>query len=199
MTRHRDVRGDLPDQPTAQTAPSNNLHAPARINVFSRRDVLLKARTGSVLLVFAPTALLPRAIAEDAAPEAPISATGPAQPSAEETIRRLSRGAKPVYGKININIPEIAENGNIVPFSITADSPMTDIDFVKSIHIVCSSNAQPHIGSFHFTSLSGQATVTSRMRLSKSQDVFVLVEHSTGQFVLAQRTVKVTIGGCGGS
>jgi sulfur-oxidizing protein SoxY len=194
MTRHR----DLPDHPTGQTGPSNNL-APARIGVFNRRDLLLRARTGSLILVFAPTALLPRAIAEDAAPEVPASASGPTQASAEETIRRLSRGTKPVPGKININIPEIAENGNIVPFSVTADSPMTDSDFVKSIHIVCSSNAQPHIGSFHFTSLSGQATVTSRMRLSKSQDVFVLVEHSTGQFVLAQRTVKVTIGGCGGS
>ncbi len=188
MTRHR----DFPDEPTDQTRPTQG-------SIFSRRELLLRARTGSLILVVAPTALLPRAIAEDAAPEPPVSASINSPTSAEETLRRLSRGTKPMNGKININIPDIAENGNIVPFTVTADSPMTDTAFVKSIHIVCSGNTHPHIGSFHFTSLSGQATVTSRMRLAKSQDLFVLVEHSNGQFVLAQRTVKVTIGGCGGT
>jgi sulfur-oxidizing protein SoxY len=181
--------------------PHRDLPAPTRGRIFSRRDLLVRARTGSLLLVVAPTALLPRAIAEDATPEPPTSAgaQGNSPPSAEETIRRLSRGAKPINGKILLNIPDIAENGNIVPFTVTAESPMTDSAFVKSIHIVCSGNAQPHIGSFHFTALSGHASVTSRLRLAKSQDLFVLVEHSTGQFVLAQRAVKVTIGGCGGT
>jgi sulfur-oxidizing protein SoxY len=178
----------------------------ARVSTFSRRELLLRARTGGVLMIFAPAALMPRAIAEDAALERPAIAApesaplpGTTQQSAGETIRRLLRGAKPIDGKVAINISEIAENGNIVPFTITADSPMTDAEFVKSIHIVCSGNVQPHIGSFHFTALSGQASVTSRLRLAKTQDVFVLVEHSNGQFVLAQRTIKVTIGGCGGT
>jgi sulfur-oxidizing protein SoxY len=192
MTRHR----ELPNESTGSTSSPS---APARVSIFSRRDLLLSARTGSLVLIFAPTALLPRAVAEDAAPEQPSGTAPNAQPSAEETIRRLARGAKPINGKISINIPEIAENGNIVPFTVTADGPMTDAEFVKSIHIVCTGNAQPHIGSFHFTALSGQASITSRLRLAKSQDLFVLVEHSNGQFVLAQRTVKVTIGGCGGT
>jgi sulfur-oxidizing protein SoxY len=180
-----------------------------RITPVSRRDLLLSARTGALLMVFAPAALMPRWVAEDASTERLLTSNtnptsgdvgdGSTQLSAEETIRRLLGGRKPVDGNIIINITDIAENGNIVPFVVTAESPMTETDFVKSLHIICSGNAQPLIGSFHFSALSGQASVTSRLRLAKSQDLFVLAEHSNGQFVLAQRNVKVTIGGCGGS
>jgi sulfur-oxidizing protein SoxY len=180
-------------------APPSGRNEQTQINVVSRRDLLLRARTGGILMIIAPAALLPRAIAEDAAVDLPARAAVTGQPSAEATIRRLSRGATPIEGKININISEIAENGNSVPFTVSADSPMTDADYVKSIHIIAAGNAQPHIGSFHFTALSGQASVTSRLRLAKTQDLFVLVEHSSGRFVLAQRTIKVTIGGCGGT
>jgi sulfur-oxidizing protein SoxY len=203
MTRQQ--KKHVASHASGQTTSHGEPSSAARATSVSRRDILLRARTGGLLMVFAPAALLPRAIAEDVIQIQPSStvlppaAPGSTQPSAEDTIRRLSRGAKPIDGKVVINVSEIAENGNIVPFSVTADSPMTDTDFVKSIHIVCSGNAQAHIGSFHFTALSGQAGVTSRLRLAKTQDLFVLVEHSSGQFNLAQRTIKVTIGGCGGT
>jgi sulfur-oxidizing protein SoxY len=167
----------------------------------TRRGLLLNARNACLLAVFMPTTLLPRAIAEDAAPATPAatgaSATGPA--TAEDTIRRLARGATPAEGKFTIDLPEIAENGNVVPFTVAVDSPMTDADHVKAIHIISAGNIQPHIGSFNFTPLSGRAQMTSRMRLAKTQNIFILAEHSDGRFVLTQRTVKVTIGGCGGS
>jgi sulfur-oxidizing protein SoxY len=172
---------------------------PTRIAATSRRDLLLGARTAGLLLAVGPIALMPRAVAEDSALAAAAAGQAIGQSGAQETIRRLSRGGKPIDGMVNAEIPQIAENGNVVPFVITVDSPMTDAEFIKSIHIICTGNAQPHIGSFHFTPLSGKAAVTSRMRLAKTQDLFVLVERNDGQFVLAQRTVKVTIGGCGGT
>jgi sulfur-oxidizing protein SoxY len=171
---------------------------PTRIAVTSRRDLLLSARTFGLFLVLPPVALIQQAIAEDTA-SAPTPIDEASKSSAQETIRRLLRGSKPIDGKISIDIPEIAENGNIVPFVIAADSPMTDAAYIKSIHVICSGNVQPLIGSFHFTTLSGKAAVTSRMRLAKTQDLYILVERSDGQFILAQRTVKVTIGGCGGT
>jgi sulfur-oxidizing protein SoxY len=212
MTRYRETpngAGPACSEPACpkpvNTIPDRADHVSSgRTSLFNRRDLLLSARNGGLFLVFTPAALLPRAVAEDTALDHSARATqssvalqGPS--TAEEVVRRLLRGAKPIEGKVKIDMAEIAENGNIVPFTITADSPMTDTDFVKSIHIVCSGNAQPHIASFHFTALSGQASVTSRLRLAKTQDLLVLVEHSTGQFVLAQRTVKVSIGGCGGT
>jgi sulfur-oxidizing protein SoxY len=170
----------------------------------SRRDVLLNARAGAAVFMIASVGWLPQAIAEDAVP-VPSSRDA----TVDQTIRRLLNGLRPVdgrpadgfpaFGRMTIDLPEIAENGNVVPIAISVDSPMTDVDHIKSVHIVSGGNLQPHVATFHFTPLSGQARVSTRMRLAKSQDLFVLVEHADGRAVLASRTVKVTIGGCGGS
>jgi len=54
------------------------------------------------------------------------------------------------------------------------------------------------VATFHFSPLSGKATVASRMRLAKTQDVLVIAELGDGRFLMSKRNVKVTIGGCGG-
>jgi hypothetical protein len=47
---------------------------------------------------------------------------------------------------MTLELPEIAENGNTVPFTIAVDSPMTEKDHVKAIHIIATSNPQPGRG-----------------------------------------------------
>jgi sulfur-oxidizing protein SoxY len=120
------------------------------------------------------------------------------QPAWEQAMRKILGDAKPIEGKITIEMPEIAENGNTVPFSIAVDSPMTDKDHVKAIHIIATSNPQPGVATFRLSPLSGKAAVASRMRLQRTQDVIVIAELSDGRFLSAKRPVKVTIGGCGG-
>jgi len=121
------------------------------------------------------------------------------QPQAWElAVRKILGEAKPIEGKIMVELPEIAENGNTVPFSITVDSPMTDKDHVKAIHIVATSNPQPGVATFRLSPQSGKAMVASRMRLQRTQDVITIAELSDGRFLMAKRPVKVTIGGCGG-
>ncbi len=116
----------------------------------------------------------------------------------EETIKKIVGDAKATDGKINVDMPEIAENGNTVPFTIKVDSPMTEADHVKALHVISSGNPQPGVATFRFTPASGAATVSSRMRLAKTQDVIAVAELSNGSFLMGKRTVKVTIGGCGG-
>src|SRR5690606_30934211 len=101
-------------------------------------------------------------------------------------------------GKLMLKLPEIAENGNTVPFSISVDSPMTEDDYVKAVHVISTGNPQPMVATFHFTPQSGKAAVSSRMRLAKTQDVVSVAELSDGKFAIARKEVKVTIGGCGG-
>jgi sulfur-oxidizing protein SoxY len=121
------------------------------------------------------------------------------QPQAWElAVRKILGEAKPIDGKITVEMPEIAENGNTVPFSIAVDSPMTDKDHVKAIHIVATANPQPGVATFRLSPLSGKAAVASRMRLQRTQDVVAIAELSDGRFLMAKRAVKVTIGGCGG-
>jgi sulfur-oxidizing protein SoxY len=116
----------------------------------------------------------------------------------EELVKKVLGDAKPVEGKVAIEMPEIAENGNTVPFVISVDSPMTEKDFVKAIHVIATANPQPGVATFRFSPLSGKAAVTSRMRLARTQDIIAIAELPDGRFLSGKRNVKVTIGGCGG-
>ena len=108
------------------------------------------------------------------------------------------RGRQAHRRKTDMDLPEIAENGNTVPFTINVDSPMTDKDYVKAIHVISTGNPQPGVATFHFIPQSGKAAVASRMRLARTQDIIALAELSDGRFMQTRRSVKVTIGGCGG-
>ena len=116
----------------------------------------------------------------------------------EDAVKKLLGDAKPVEGKMAIEMPEIAENGNTVPFAISVESPMTDKDYVKAIHVIATANPQPGVATFRFSPLSGKAAVTSRMRLARTQDIIAIAELQDGRFLSGKRNVKVTIGGCGG-
>ena len=116
----------------------------------------------------------------------------------EEALKKIMGEAKPIDGRVTLDMPEIAENGNTVPFSISVDSPMTEKEYVRVVHVISTGNPQPGVATFRFTPQSGKASVASRMRLFRTQDVIGLAELSDGRFLMTRRPVKVTIGGCGG-
>lgn len=130
--------------------------------------------------------------------DAALAQQSPDAAALEAAMKKAIGDAKPTDGKITLNLPEIAENGNTVPFDITVESPMTDANFVKALHIFAPGNPAPDVASFMFTPLSGKASASSRMRLGKTQEVVSVAEMSDGKFYITKRTVKVTIGGCGG-
>lgn len=116
----------------------------------------------------------------------------------EAELKKILGDAKPDEGKITLDMPEIAENGNTVPFSVSVDSPMTEANYVKSIHVLSTGNPQPGVATFHFFPASGKAAVSSRMRLAATQDIVAVAHMGDGKFAMVRRNVKVTIGGCGG-
>jgi len=126
------------------------------------------------------------------------SALAAADPTLDEAMKEVMGDAKASEGRITLKLPEIAENGSAVPFTVTVESPMTKDDYVKEVHLFATGNPRPNIVGFMFTPASGEATVTSRMRLGQTQDVVAVAQMSTGKFYMATQTVKVTIGGCGG-
>jgi len=150
-----------------------------------RRAVLLGATASGVVLAFLASA--PGVSAQD-------------KPQTwEDALKKIVGDAKPVDGKIiSLDLPEIAENGNTVPFTVAVDSPMSDKEYVKSVHVFSTGNPQPSVASFRLTPDSGKAQVSSRMRLAKTQDIVGVAELSDGKLIMTKRTIKVTIGGCGG-
>ena len=134
-----------------------------------------------------------------------FAATGlravPASASVEDTEKRIMEftgGKAPESGKITLDAPEIAENGNTVPVSVSVESAMSGDDLVESVMILAEGNPNPAVATFHFTALSGAATATTRMRLAKTQNVIAVARMKDGSVYMDKKEVKVTIGGCGG-
>lgn len=121
---------------------------------------------------------------------------GPAE--AEAMLKDLTGNAPLKDGRINLTLPQVAENGASVPITIAVDSPMSDSDYVKSIHIVADGNPSPAIASFHFTPAAGKAEVSTRVRLAKTQKIRAVAVMADGSCFQAAKEVKVTVGGCGG-
>jgi sulfur-oxidizing protein SoxY len=108
-------------------------------------------------------------------------------------------GDKPMAsGKIKLDVPEIAENGLVVPINVEIESPMTEADYVKAVHVFAEGNPQPGVVSYHFTPACGKASAATRMRLAQTQDIICVAEMSNGALHTAKANIKVTIGGCDG-
>src|SRR6201995_3961466 len=63
-------------------------------------------------------------------------------------IRTIVGEAQIRTGKVKIDIPPLVENGNTVPMTVSVTSPMTEREYVKSIHVFNEKNPQPNIGNF---------------------------------------------------
>jgi sulfur-oxidizing protein SoxY len=125
----------------------------------------------------------------------PLRAT-PADADAE--IAKFTGGKPMDKGKITIDLPEIAENGNTVPLSIVVDSPMTPDNFVSEVLVVADGNPRPGVAHFTFTAFSGRASASTRIRLQSTENIIVIAKMGDGKFITDRKQVKVTIGGCGG-
>ena len=166
------------------------MRAMSKISVLNRRVFLLSAGAAT-LVVSSASALVNAALGDDMA-STQLERTR----QFEDAYQALVAGTKPIEGKIAVELPEIAENGNFVPLTISVDSPMTDDDHVKAIHVLSTANPLAKIATFHLSPANGLAKIQSRIRLAKTQDVVVLAQMSTGALAIATQTVKVTIGGC---
>jgi sulfur-oxidizing protein SoxY len=113
-------------------------------------------------------------------------------------IKKLYGDKKFDSSKIKLDVPEIAENGLVVPVNVEIESPMTDADYVKTVHVFADGNPQPGVVSYRFTPACGKAAASTRMRLAQTQNIICIAEMSDGKLYMAKSNVKVTIGGCGG-
>jgi len=122
----------------------------------------------------------------------------PNEMSYKTALDAITDGKTPIKSdKLKLKAPEIAENGAVVPVTITVDSPMTDSDYVKSIHILSTKNANSRCADIHLTPANGKAMLATRIKLGGTQDVVAVAKLSNGEIYIASQSVKVTIGGCG--
>ncbi len=128
----------------------------------------------------------------------PMAANAEPSNDAAELIKKFTGGKEATKGKITLDLPEIAENGNTVPLALTVESPMTAENYVKEVLFVADGNPNAGVATLMFTPMSGKAEASIRIRLAQTQNVIAVAKMSDGSLFTEQKTVKVTIGGCGG-
>jgi sulfur-oxidizing protein SoxY len=111
-------------------------------------------------------------------------------------IAKVTGGAKPTEGRITLDIPPLVENGNTVPMKVTVDSPMSEQDFVRAIHVFNEKNPQPNVISVRMNPRAGRAAFTTRIKLADTQQIIAIAEMSDGSFWSASADVIVTIAAC---
>jgi sulfur-oxidizing protein SoxY len=117
---------------------------------------------------------------------------------ANDLVAAFTGGKEPLRGRVALAIPELIEDGHYVPLTVSVESPMTAEDRVESILIAAGANPWPGIAVFHFSPLSGEALVKTRVRLAATQMVQAVAKMSDGSFYIDRRTVEVVVGGCAG-
>jgi len=114
----------------------------------------------------------------------------------EEAIRKVVGSGRVSPGRVKLELPPLVENGNTVPLAVRVESPMTEADHVRAIHIFTEKNPQPEVVSFHLGPRAGRASVATRVRLADTQTVVAISELSDGSFWSDRVNVVVTLAAC---
>lgn len=109
----------------------------------------------------------------------------------EEAFAALNAAVPESNDAIKLTVPEIAENGAVVPVTVASDLPN-----IEQIAILVDKN--PNVLAATFTIPKGtEGMVTTRVKMGQTANVVALVK-ADGKFYRVAREVKVTAGGCGG-
>ncbi|WP_395059555.1 SoxY-related AACIE arm protein [Polaromonas sp.] len=124
---------------------------------------------------------------------------GPAAASTDALAAAVASyaGGAPVRpGKVRLDIAELVDNGNVVPLTVTVDSPMTAGDHVRAIAIFNEKNPQRDVAKFTLGLRAGKASVSTRIRLATSQQLVAVAQLSDGSFWSHTVNVIVTLAAC---
>lgn len=116
-------------------------------------------------------------------------------PPLEDLLRRVA-GALPRTGRVLLDIPRLSETGNAVPLQVRVESPMTEADHVRWVHVIAELNPFPDVARFHLSPRAGRAQVATSIRLADTQQIAVVAAMSDGSFWMAQQEVIVTLSAC---
>jgi sulfur-oxidizing protein SoxY len=153
------------------------------------RRLILKGAGMMALIGFGNLAFSPApafAAANDKYPEDAFK-----QKSDADAIKALYGKTAEVSDKVKMDAPEIAENGAVVPISVSSTLPD-----VTSIAILVAENPNALAASYQIPA-GTLPSVANRLKMAKTTNVIAIVE-AGGKLYSTSKEVKVTVGGCGG-
>ena len=121
------------------------------------------------------------------------------EPDAQETkkiIKNIIRGRKLTKNLIDLEVPDIAEDGNVVPVTFKINCSMTKNDYPEKVHILALENPFPEVAVYQFYPNMGTAEVSFRCRMRDSAFLMVIAEMSDGRVSAKKKYVDVMLGAC---
>jgi sulfur-oxidizing protein SoxY len=114
----------------------------------------------------------------------------------DERLKPILAGRKPKMERVTLTLPEIAEDGSVVPVGIAVDSPMTGNNHVKTVYLIVDKNPDPLIFTMKVFPALGAAEWQFKIRMAEATPVRALVEMNDGTLYGAQVEILVNKGGC---
>ncbi|GLS28087.1 thiosulfate oxidation carrier protein SoxY [Marinibactrum halimedae] len=99
-------------------------------------------------------------------------------------------------GKVTLNMPVLAENGNSVLLSVHVESPMNKQQYVKRLRLFAENNPLPEVAAFQLTPHSGTAQISTRIRLSASQIITAIATLNDGSHWAGSAFTTITLPAC---
>ena len=113
-----------------------------------------------------------------------------------QAVSAFALGKKVTEGKVRLEIAELVDNGNVVPMTVSVDSPMTAANHVTAIAVFNEKNPQREVVKFTLGPRCGKASVSTRIRLATTQKLVAVAQMSDGTFWSHTVDVIVTLAAC---
>ncbi len=114
----------------------------------------------------------------------------------ERVLRDFAKGATVREGRVLLDIAPLIDNGNVVPVSVSVQSPMTAADHVREIAIFNQRNPQRDVARFALSPRNGVAKVSTRIRLATSQQLLAVARMHDGACFTHTVEVVVVLAAC---
>ena len=111
-------------------------------------------------------------------------------------VSAYADGKTVTAGKVRLEIAELVDNGNVVPITVSVDSPMTAANHVTAIAVFNEKNPQREVVKFTLGQRYGKASVSTRIRLATTQKLVAVAQMSDGTFWSHTIEVIVTLAAC---
>ncbi len=119
------------------------------------------------------------------------------QAEVQAVIDTFLQGAEALTEGLKLDMPVLGDNPSAVPVKVLFEIPLDEQTYCEELIILAERNPRPLACRFQFTPLAGTTEVAIRLRLIESQTVKALARMSDGRYLIAQRPITVTAGGCG--
>lgn len=108
-----------------------------------------------------------------------------------DTLKAIGASGAAVSGDVVVAGPDIAENGAVVPVTVTSNVPGTEY-----VAILVEKNPNPLSAAFTIPA-GTEPSISTRVKMGGTSNVHALVK-ANGKWLIASKEIKVTLGGCGG-